>query len=427
VGVADAETGTDQLARLAGFFNRSDIPVVAAVPRPVDPQPGPRETAKAMIDDALGFALPVPIRDHSQLADEAGSDSVTVLALGPLTRLAEILTADQGPAYRIDRVVVSGDPNRADDWNLGFDRAALEVVRDAGLELVFVRPGPSGSKPSGWYTDRLEGGQRTALGETLLDRMLDQPASRQHYLEVLSEFHDELAVLYLLHPELFRNVGRDVVEPHDAQVVAKAIAAELSRGRQRKQRVVFTDGPLPAESLRSDVQQRREAILANNGPDEWFAQLLLNELHEHLGAYSIIGVKMGLRAAELLNAPQHEMTIASSAPAAQPVSCLNDGLLVATGSTPGRGLFSHSPGPPGTVEAEFAYNGHSVTLRLKKVYQERIRTTIQALLTHTTLEDDAYWQGVRELGLDIWQNWHRRELFEQVLPEMENPETRRTP
>jgi pyrimidine-specific ribonucleoside hydrolase len=257
--------------------------------------------------------------------------------------------------------------------------------------------------------------------------MLDQPASRQHYLEVLSEFHDELAVLYLLHPELFRNVGRDVVEPHDAQVVAKAIAAELSRGRQRKQRVVFTDGPLPAESLRSDVQQRREAILANNGPDEWFAQLLLNELHEHLGAYSIIGVKMGLRAAELLNAPQHEMTIASSAPAAQPVSCLNDGLLVATGSTPGRGLFSHSPGPPGTVEAEFAYNGHSVTLRLKKVYQERIRTTIQALLTHTTLEDDAYWQGVRELGLDIWQNWHRRELFEQVLPEMENPETRRTP
>ncbi len=48
---------------------------------------------------------------------------------------------------------------------------------------------------------------------------------------------------------------------------------------------------------------------------------------------------MGLRAAELLNAPPHAMTIVSSAPPTQPVSCLNDGLLVATGSTPGRGLF----------------------------------------------------------------------------------------
>ena len=172
VGVADAETGTDQLARLAGFFNRSDISVVAATPRPVDPEPEPRESAKAMIDDALGSALPVPIRDHSRVADEAGSASVTVVALGPLTRLAEILTAGQGPAFRIGRVVVSGDPHHFDDWNLGFDRDALAVVRNAGLELVFVRPGASGSKPSGWYTDRLDGGQDTALGEALLDQML---------------------------------------------------------------------------------------------------------------------------------------------------------------------------------------------------------------------------------------------------------------
>jgi hypothetical protein len=95
------------------------------------------------------------------------------------------------------------------------------------------------------------------------------------------------------------------------------------------------------------------------------------------------------------------------------VSCLNDGLLVSTGSTPGRNLFSHSPGPPGTVEATFAYNGRTVTLRLKKSYQERIRNTIQTLLTYTTLEDDAYWAGVRDLGLEIWKDWHRSDLFEE--------------
>jgi hypothetical protein len=126
---------------------------------------------------------------------------------------------------------------------------------------------------------------------------------------------------------------------------------------------------------------------------------------------------MGLRAAELLNAPQHAMTIVSSAPADQPVSCLNDGLLVSTGSTPGRGLFSHSPGPPGTVEASFAYNGRTVELRLKDEYRARIRTVIRGLLEQHTLEDDDYWDGVRELGLDIWQSWHRRDLFEIAFPD----------
>ena len=105
------------------------------------------------------------------------------------------------------------------------------------------------------------------------------------------------------------------MEPEDGSAVAAAITDALSRGRQRKDRVVFIDGPLPARVLAARRAGPAGAILANNGPDEWFAQLLLNELHEHLGAYSIIGVKMGLRAAELLNAPQHSMTIISAAPA----------------------------------------------------------------------------------------------------------------
>jgi pyrimidine-specific ribonucleoside hydrolase len=209
-------------------------------------------------------------------------------------------------------------------------------------------------------------------------------------------------------------VAPGVVEPLDSGATADAIASALSRGRQRKDRVVFVDGPLPADVLQPDVRARRETILAKNGPDEWFAQLMLNELHEHLGAYSIIGVKMGLRASELLNAPQHTMKIISAAPPTQPVSCLNDGLLVSTGSTPGRGLFSHVPGPPGTVKASFEFNGRIITLRLKDEYRRRIRAAIKDLLTEFTLEDDAYWDGVREFGLEIWQNWHRRDLFEGV-------------
>jgi len=413
--VADADTAAGQLARLAATFNRPDVAVFAAQPEEAAPAPVFRPRAGAAIDAALTTPTAVTIQPMRPQAYLDVDHPTTVLVLGPLTRLAEALSAAPELASGIERIVVSGDPDQADDWNLAADPAAVETVRAAGLPIVFVRPGNKGLKPAQWYTTGLAGGQQTAIGEELLDRLLADPEVRAHYLVTLASFHDELAALYVMRPELFTMVAPGIVEPLDGNEAAVAIADALSRGRQRKDRVVFIDGPLPATVLRDDVRARRDAILAANGPDEWFAQLLLNELHEHLGAYSVIGVKMGLYAAELLNAPQHAMKVVSEAPAAQPLSCLNDGLLVSTGSTPGRGLFSHLPGPPGTVEATFSYNGRSLTLRLKNEYKERISAVIRALLASFTLEDDGYWEGVREFGLDIWQNWHRRELF-LVIP-----------
>ncbi|HSL17432.1 MAG TPA: nucleoside hydrolase [Methylomirabilota bacterium] len=411
-GVADAATAAGQLARLVAELNRGDVPVFAALADPAFPAPPFRARARSAVDSALQGAGAAEALPWAPDAYRAADHRTTVLALGPLTRIGDALAESPGLAAGIARVVVSGDPDDPADWNLAADGDALETLRSAAVEVVFVRPGGRGFKPAGWYTDRLAGGQRTALGEALLDRLLAEAEVRAHYLGTLASFHDELAALYLLRPELFTEVGAGIVEPVDGGAAAAAIAGALSRGRQRKDRVVFVDGPLPAVILRADVRARRDDILAANGPDEWFAQLLLNELHEHLGAYSIIGVKMGLRAAELLNAPQHAMTVVSSAPAEQPVSCLNDGLLVSTGSTPGRGLFSHNPGPPGTVQAIFAYNGRTLVLRLRDEHRARIRSVIHGLLEHTTLEDAEYWEGVRALGLDIWQSWHRRDLFE---------------
>ncbi len=157
---------------------------------------------------------------------------------------------------------------------------------------------------------------------------------------------------------------------------------------------------------------RRASILGRNGEDEWFAQLLMNELHEHLGAYSVVGVKMGLRAAELLNAPPHSMEVVSHAGPRPPFSCLNDGILVATGSTPGRRLFVHEPKGAGDVAATFTYNGRSVTLRLKAEYRAKVKAEIGRLVEEYGLQRPEYWQGVRTFGLDLWETWHRLEIFE---------------
>ena len=336
--------------------------------------------------------------------------------LGPLTNLAKAIKEKPAIKEGISGVVVAGFSDAKKAWNIRFDPQAAEFVLKSGLPVTFVTPGPGGEKLDSWWEKMPFVENGNSIGAAYIGKLLSEPRIRQHYMGQFTSFHDELVVLHHANHDLFASVG-NMASPQDKRAICGLFARLVSAGRQHKQRVVFTDRMFPDSVFQGDVNQRREQIIAKNGPDEWFAQLLMNELHEHLGAYSIIGVKMGLRAAELLNAPQHSMVVVSQCAARPPVSCLNDGVIVATGSTPGRRLFTHTPRTDGEVKVTFTYNGRIANLSVKKEYRDKVRARIQTLLKEYTLEDDGYWQGVREFGLDIWENWHRKDLFDVVIIE----------
>jgi pyrimidine-specific ribonucleoside hydrolase len=284
------------------------------------------------------------------------------------------------------------------------------------VPLVFVTPDENAAKPDGWSIGTAAFGPGDSLGEMFLRELFHESTTRTHYLEALDRLYDELAVLYVVRPQLFETTAESpkTVTPQSRVALFGALREALVAGRQARPRILFVDGPLPDDVFKPAVRERRAQIIAKHGETEWFAQLLLNELHQHAGAYSIIGVKMALRAAEILNAPQHGMKILSQTDPVPPVSCINDGFIVATGSTPGRALFARgSSGERGATQATFAYNGRQVTLRLKPQYQAKIRKHIQELLSKYELEDDEYWHGVEHLALDVWENWHRREIFDR--------------
>jgi inosine-uridine nucleoside N-ribohydrolase len=421
-GAAGQAAAVHSVERMLAFFNRQEIRVYASNLKTDQPAPVCRERAEALVDSALpetSVWLRLPFAPSAYRVKEGRT---TVLALGPMSQLAAALERDPALATAIERVVIAGDPADRDSWNLARDPKALKAVRRAAIRLQFVAARGSAPKPTPWNEAAPSVWRTTSIGDAFLDRLLAEPDARRHYLETLDQLHDELAMLFVIEPGLFEATGSgDVYTPREGVDVGLRLAELMRRGRQRKLRVVLADQPLPSGMLQPDIRERRGAILAANGEDEWFAQLLLNELHEHLGAYSIIGVKMALRAAELLNAPPHGMTILSMTSPTQPVSCLNDGLLVATGSTPGRGLFHHQPGPPGAVEAKFDYNRRSVTLRLKSSYRDQIRMRIEELLQQYSLSDPGYWEGVRVLGLDIWESWHRLDLFDVTSADGERP------
>lgn len=403
-GAADAATCTRIATQLLHRFNRSDIPLLPPVDSRVAADPAIRTRLRSLWQPLLAGA-----QDPHPTRSSALHGPVTVLALGPLTATARRLEQP----HSIRQVVIAGPSDPAANWNLRADPTSWEVVRDSGVPLVFVAPDETASKPIAWAEGPgLGDGRPTSPAQQLATEVFAQAETRAHYLGALPLLFDELALMSLLQPELFEFTGPRSVRAADREKLLAAVADLLNRGRQPKDRVVFSSRPLPDSAFQEDVLARRDAIRANNGEDEWFAQLLLNELHEHLGAYSIIGVKMGLRAAELLNAPPHSMRVVSAAPPGPPVSCLNDGLLMATGSTPGRGLFEHRP--EGAVRATFAFNGRELTLELRPEFRAVIAERITALRDDHGLEDPAYWSGVRALGLDIWQDWHRLDLFDLV-------------
>lgn len=416
-GVAGRDTGIAYVERMVALFNRGDIALYAPV------RTGAAKSApafRAFAEQAVSQALPGEAKRIRRpfAADAYVSEGgpTVVLVLGPLTNLAAALRDKPAIKDGIAHVVVAGGPEAATSWNAGFDPEALAAVKASGVSLTFVVGGEAARKPACWRAEELAFGAGTSIGEQFVRRLLADARVRRHYMERFASFHDELVFLYYAEAGLFSGSaeGKGVVAAKDGAGITGLFVRLIEEGRQRKDRVVFVDGVLPNEVFRKEVRQRKAGIIAKNGEVEWFAQILMNELHEHLGAYSVIGVKMGLRAAELLNAPQHGMRVVSHTAARPPVSCLNDGIIVSTGCTPGRGLFRHDPGPPGSAKVTFEYNGRRITLAIKQAYRERIRAKIKSLLDKHKLEDPAYWDGVRRFGLNIWEHWHRRELFDVV-------------
>ena len=412
-GAASRAAAVHNVERMLDLFNRQEIPVFASELEGGSPMPPVREQAEALVGAALpetAVWLRLPFAPE---AYRSAAGPTTVVMLGPLTQLAAALERRPDLASAIERVVVAGDPADRDSWNLARDPEAVRAARRAGLRLQFVGARGRAAKSTAWRSRGLPESRSTSQGDAFLDRLLAQPAGRAHYLDDVAQAHDELAVLFLLEPQAFEaSRSGDVFMPREGVDVGARLAEFMSRGRQLTQPVVLSNRSIPDVMLQEDVRAQRDAIVAANGEDEWFAELLLNELHQHLGAYSILGVKMGLRAAELLNAPRHGMAVVSNAPATQPESCFDDGLLAATGSTPGRGLFRQEPGPPGSIQATFVYNRRRVTLRLKDGYRDQIQGRIGELLGQYSLADQGYWDGVRAFGLEIWQDWHRLDLFD---------------
>ena len=169
-----------------------------------------------------------------------------------------------------------------------------------------------------------------------------------------------------------------------------------------------------------DVKALCRRIWAREGyrdREEWDAMVVMNEVHGHIGPWSIVGCKMGRRALDLLKTTNNTVLVVSEGGNEPPKGCITDGLMIGIGSTVGRGLLKLSGGaykPAGT----FIYEDKAVRLEAKPFVAATIRDSIQTIKAETGgLEYIEYWQRIRAFGLEIWEHWDRAEIFEETWME----------
>ena len=353
----------------------------------------------------------------------AGTKSpIALLCLGPLTNVARALELHPGLEESISRIIYVGGPPESErpGWNTQRDPRSAQKVFASPIPIYCLNP-PEKTIPlldKAFLEDVAEIDSKAAQLLTALHqtKSIQSLLARKHL-----RMWDDLVPVYLAHPELFRFAKADrgnaqLLDSYEASRIQDIALRLLRPGSDyhiaSRKPVTLRAFPRRPSQVREDISPYVRRIIARHGLEEWKVCWLTSELHRHLGTYSLVGAKMGLRAREVLQAPLDGLDVISLAGDEPPLSCLNDGLQVATGASLGRGNIDVSD-VASEPAAIFIYQGQKLRLRLKKDYQQQIRSQIQkALQKHGGL-NEAYFRHIRKKSLQSWLDLDRKQIFQE--------------
>lgn len=421
-GSASAETGSSNIEKMLCFFGMDGVPVLTGKDIETEP-PKWRAIAEGIeIPQSGENAKPVKKTDPAEFAAVIRNTNgkVLYLCLGPMTNLAALLKADPAIGNKIERIIFYGSAPGASrkDFNYLFDPQAAEFVFSQNIPITLIN---------------IASAEQFALDENIFSEIekTSTPAARlisaAHGSEtakaLIKEKHfklwDDFVALYLLKPALFKesavkNKNIRVVDGFKSSVIIDAYLDLLKNSPavvlDPREAVVLKEFPVRPSLFRDDVKPFVERIIKRHGLEEWKACFLTNELHRHLGGYSIIGAKMGIRAREILNAPFDELTVVSHAGSEPPLSCMNDGLQASTGASLGRGSITLA-NDKNEPSAEFQYKGRTVRMSVREEIVQRIKDDIKMTAEKYGWLTDAYYKNLRAVAIQYWLELDRNKIF----------------
>ncbi|NHZ86347.1 MAG: nucleoside hydrolase [Planctomycetia bacterium] len=341
---------------------------------------------------------------------------VTVICLGSLTNISNALLIKPEIKKGIEQIVWYNNsihPNSGTNYEI--DKKAAENILSTGIRINVI--GNFNGEVIG-FTKKLL--QSIEAIQTPYAQKIAESHRQNEVYKMIETNHlkiwDDLIALYMLYPQLFETKTFEKYLNHSISWISKTDKieekiVEILSYKNDETCIVFKQFPDNPHLYRDDVNQYMNQIIENHGKEEWKIIVLTNEFHNHLGIYSIIGAKMGLRAREYFNIGLDELLVVSYAGNRPPISCLNDGLQVSTGATLGHGTISTTKDLPQIPKAIFTFKNTSISLQLKHDYWDIVKKDIkQGIKKHGLLTND-YWLFIRELAIRYWLDWSRKEIF----------------
>jgi pyrimidine-specific ribonucleoside hydrolase len=439
-GACSPSAGVRNIRTILAVLGREDIPAAAGETLG-GPAPPWRPMSEALGWSGIGAAVTPKKEKDKNKADETkwvsavdliansvkeSPAELIYLCFGALTNLAAVLEAEPSLASRLEAVYYSGTAPEAEfpSWNTARDLPAARTVFDYPFPVYAYQL--SDDNLLRFDTGLMEAVCTCGTGGAAL---LCELHGQEKVLELVRSGHfgcwDETVVIGFLYPAVCTGQspvasGRDKTVDSIDRAFARVLylnllSGDMSAKAGHRRSVVLRNYPTDPRLLRDDVGDLAGRIIARHGLEEWNAAVLANELHRHLGIYSILGVKMGIRAREILQAGVDELRVTSRAGSTPPLSCLTDGLQVATGASLGRGTIAVTSGRS-TASAVFSRGKKQVVLQLKPKIAARIRADIETAVADHGALTEAYWKAVRDLALGYWLEMDRREVFIE-LPE----------
>jgi pyrimidine-specific ribonucleoside hydrolase len=347
-------------------------------------------------------------------------EKIILICLGPLTNIAQLIKNEATLAQKIERIIWYNESVKPlKGFNYESDKESADIVFKSSIRIDVISNLENDKSlfDTTMYLACRQSGTKLAA-------VLYNVHRQQVVFEKLKQNHfrlcDELVALYLTNPELFGvTVMTDKLnvrynQDYDFQGVKEAFYDMINGVYVSSRNVVFNKFPAQREMFNYDIRPIIDSAIARYGLDEWKANVMTDEFHGHLGVFSIVGAKMGIKARELFGVGPDMLEATTYAGTKPPYSCLNDGIQVSTGATLGMGTIHLADDTITRPSAIFKYKGRSVQISLKKEYLEKIDADINEGILKFGLMDDGYWKLIRHNALKYWLEWDRNKIFDVV-------------
>ena len=420
-GTLPPEEGVSKIISLLKEFESENIPVACGdVLKGVSPPWRQFNKQISWGHDSENRTIKLKALDCLSDVLKKTDEKIILLCLGPLTNVANLLKKDQSLSSEIERILWYNEYVKPlKGFNYECDSKSADEVLNSGVRIDIISNLNNNEAlfDSSMYNV-------CKRSNTLLAKVLYNVYRQPLVFEKLEQNHfrfcDDLVALYLITPELFGiNVLTDRLnvrynKDYDISGVKEAMSDMINGIFIPERNVVFNRFPIRREEFRYDVRPIIDSAIARYGYDEWKANVMTDEFHGHLGVFSIVGAKMGIKAREIFHVGPDMLEAISYAGYKPPYSCMNDGIQVSTGATLGMGTIRLAADSTTQPSAVFSFKGRSVRITLKKEYLEKVDADINEGIIKFGLMDDGYWKLIRHNALKYWLEWDRNKIFDIV-------------